>query len=62
MKVKEVIEALKLQNPEDEVFMFYKTPDQKLTFSSDVTHISKGAVYDEYGNLITGVLINKDIK
>lgn len=60
MKVKEAIEALKKQNPEDELFMFYKTKDQKLTFSSNVNLITKGAVYDEYGKLVTGVLMTRE--
>lgn len=60
MKVKEALEALKKQNPEDELFMFYKTKDQKLTFSSNVDLIAKGAVYDEYGKLVTGVLLTRE--
>ncbi len=62
MKVKDVLEALKTQDPEDEAFMFFKTPDGNLTFSSEITCVSKGAIYDKYGRLTKGVLMMKEIE
>jgi len=60
MNVKEVIEKLEQYDGDKEVFMFFKTPDGKLQFSSDIQTISSGAIVDQYGNLIKGVLITRD--
>lgn len=62
MKVKEAIELLSKLDKEEELFMFFKSPDGKLQFSSDISGISQGAVCDEYGKLIKGVLISKEIE
>lgn len=59
MIVKEAVAELLKQNQEDEFYMFYKTKDGKLTFISEITDISHGAICDEYGNLIKGVLALK---
>ncbi len=62
MKVRDLIKELEKQNQDNKVFMFYKTSDRQLTFTSDITTASKGAVYTEYGELIKGVLIMKENK
>jgi len=61
MKVKDAIKALQELGQDEELFMFFKTPDGGLNFSSDISTITKGAVYDKYGRLVTGVLIMKEI-
>ncbi len=62
MIVSEVIKALQNQDPNAEVFMFLKTKDGKMSFTSEITEVDEGAVYDEYGGLVKGVLITKQIK
>jgi hypothetical protein len=60
MKVKEMVAELLKLDPNEEVYMFFKTVDRKCSFTSDVTTVANGAIYDEYGNLIPGVLILKE--
>ncbi len=62
MIVSEVIKALEKQNPNAEVYMFIKSADCKMEFTSNITNVSEGAVRDEYGELQSGVLISKNIK
>lgn len=59
LKVKEVIELLQKENQEAEVFMFHQSNDGELTFRSDITYVGEGAVYNQYGQLLKGVLISK---
>lgn len=60
MTVKEIKEQLEKYDENEEVYMFFKTPDGKLQFSSDIQDVSSGAIVDEYGNLVKGVLITRD--
>jgi hypothetical protein len=60
MTVKEIKEQLEQYDENEEVYMFFKTPDGKLQFSSDIQEVSSGAIVDEYGNLVKGVLITRD--
>lgn len=60
MKVKELKEKLEQFDEDKEVFMFFKTPDGRLQFSSNVEEVDDGAVIDEYGGLVKGVLITRD--
>lgn len=60
MKVKELKERLEKFNEESEVYMFYKTKDNNLSFTSDIQRVDNGAVVDQYGNLQEGVLISRD--
>ena len=59
MLVKEIVAELLKQNQESEAFMFHKSADGKLSFTSDISSIAHGMVYDEYGNQRLGVLIEK---
>lgn len=59
MLVKEVVAEMFKQDQESETFMFHKSSDAKLSFTSDISDIARGMVYDEYGNQILGVLIMK---
>ncbi len=61
MKVAEAIELLQKQDPNDEIFISFISPDRQMKIQSNITHICKGAITDDYGNLVTGVLIMKEI-
>lgn len=60
MKVKEIKERLEQYDENEDVYMFFKTLDGKLQFSSDIQDVYCGAVVDEYGDLVKGVLITRD--
>ncbi len=60
MTVKELIIELQDKDENAEVFMYFKTPDGKLTFSSEITNADNGAITNEYGQFEKGVLIMKE--
>jgi hypothetical protein len=60
MTVKDIKEQLDQYDENEDVYMFFKTYDGKLQFSSDIHDVSSGAIVDEYGNLVKGVLITRD--
>ena len=61
MKVKDLVKQLLDLDQEKETYMFLKTPDGKCVFSSDISLVANGAVFNEYGQLVEGVLVMKEI-
>ena len=61
MKVKELVKQLLELNQEKETFMFFKTPDGQCVFTSDISLVANGAIVNEYGQLVEGVLVMKEI-
>jgi len=61
MKVKKLVEQLLKLDQEKETFMFFKTPDGLCVFSSDISLVANGAIVNEYGQLVEGVLVMKEI-